>query len=189
MDLKSIKKSIVIVTGDKDVNELVTEYIQKDYDCFARAYLDGHPECRQCVIIAEWKDFETGEFRRDPLWVVCFEACKLLSKKQINNDTKEVEEMEMQVEKIEKVDELKVDELKVDEPEKVELTSIAKPLIEKPKRKSANLDGHSKTCYNFCSKCGGKKSTYESTYNNRLKRYGSVDAMNKNYLCKKCRKA
>jgi hypothetical protein len=32
--LKAIKKSITIVTGDKDVNELVTDHILKDYDCF-----------------------------------------------------------------------------------------------------------------------------------------------------------
>lgn len=183
-DLKVIKKSITIVTGDKDVNELVTEYIQKDYDCFGRAYLDGHPECRQCVIIAEWKDFETGEFRRDPLWVVCLETCRLMEKgekEELNIEvfTKEVEpemqeEIQVQTESPEVLAER--------EPEPIEA------VIEKPKRKSANLEGHSKTCYNLCSKCGEKKSTYESTFNNRLKRYGSVEEMNKHYLCKKCRK-
>ena len=96
--------------------------------------------------------------------------------------------MEMQT--IEKNEELieKEESMSESMPEPI-IEPITEP-IEKPKRRSSNnLEGHSKTCYNFCSKCGGKKSTYESTYNNRLKRYGSVDAMNKNYLCKKCRKA
>jgi hypothetical protein len=62
------------------------------------------------------------------------------------------------------------------------------PVIEKPKRKSVNVEGHSKTYYRSCSKCGEKKSLYESTYNNAIKRYGSAEEMNKKYLCKKCRK-
>jgi len=189
-NLKAIKNSITIVTGDKEVNELCTEYMQKDIDCFGRAYVDGHPECRQCVVIAEFKDFETGEFRRDPLWVICFETCKFLSEKeqieQFNDPIKEVG-LEMQQEVEQKIDE-KFEVVGIPE-EKDEEDVVEKPPIQKPRRKSINPDGHRKTCYNLCSKCGEKKSTYESTYNNRLKRYGNIEEMNKRYLCKKCRKA
>jgi hypothetical protein len=202
-DLKVIKESITIVTGDKDVNELVTEYIQKDYDCFGRAYLEGHPECRQCVIISEFKDFQTGEFRRDPLWVVCFETCKFLSEKEQRQteeepeiaNTKEVES-DMQLEErnleAEGVSAVGVSaELITDESQDLSNgdPGASDDLISKKPRKRLSANpGHSKTFYRTCSKCGQRKSLYESTYNNAMKRYGSVEEMNKRYLCKKCRK-
>ncbi len=183
-DLKVIKKSITIVSADKDINELITEYINKEYDCFGRAYLEGHTECRQCVIIAEYKDFQTGEFRRDPLWVACLETMRFLIEEKLNvpqvEKTKEVEP-EMQEETEQKFPET-IEEVEV----KVETPAPSTP-IEKPKRKP-NLEGHSKTMYRTCSKCGRKCSMYESTYNNAIKRYGSLEEMNKKYLCKACRK-
>lgn len=197
MDLKAIKKSIVIVTGDKDVNELVTEYIEKDFDCFGRAYKEGHPECHQCVVISEFKDFQTGEFRRDPLWVACYEACKFLSEKEqiIGQSIKEVES-EMQVEKIEELETgvVGIDVAGADAEQTADFAEVTAETqkvqvpIERPKRRSVNPEGHSKTYYRTCSKCGGKKSLYASTYERALKRYGSVEEMNKKYLCKVCRK-
>jgi hypothetical protein len=99
------------------------------------------------------------------------------------NIPKEVEP-EMQEEKVQVEESWKP-------PVEVEPIVAEKPIekVEKPRRKSVSSEGHSKTCYNLCSKCGEKKSTYESTFNNRLKRYGSIEEMNKHYLCKKCRKA
>ena len=184
-DLKAIKKSITIVSADKDINELITEYINKDYDCFGRAYLEGHKECRECVIIVEYKDFQTGEFRRDPLWVACLEAHKFLTEAEIKvsqvENTKEVEPEMQEAENLSEAGAVEV-------PETLAETPIVETPIEKPKRKSVNVEGHSKTYYRSCSKCGEKKSLYESTYNNAIKRYGSLEEMNKKYLCKKCRK-
>ena len=182
-DLKAIKKSITIVSSDKDINELITEYINKDYDCFGRAYLKGHVECRQCVIITEYKDFQTGEFRRDPLWVACLETHRFLNEEIKVPQVEKTKEVEPEMQEEIQVQTESPEVLAEKEPEPIEA-----PVIEKPKRKSANLEGHTKTMYRFCSKCGRKCSMYESTYNNAIKRYGSLEEMNKKYLCKNCRK-
>jgi hypothetical protein len=184
-DLKAIKKSVTIVSGDKDVNELVTEYINKEYDCFGRAYLEGHGECRQCVIIAEFKDFNTNEFRRDPLWVVCFETCQFLSNRIPVQESNQIQEVKKEVEP--EMPEMQSENLVEVEAEKKPEVPI-EPVIEKPRRNHIHSTGHSKTFYRTCSKCGEKKSLYESTYNNAIKRYGSAEEMNRIYLCKKCRK-
>ncbi len=194
-DLKSIKKTVSIVSGDKDINELVTEYINKDYDCFGRAYLEGHGECKQCVIISEYKDFSTGAMRREPLWLVCLETCKFLEDKasqpeKIPAEIKE-EEKERGVENDMLENETQkepMESLAEKEPELMEKTEAVEEAPVKPRKRSINTTGHSKTMYRTCSKCGGKKSMYETTYNNAIKKFGSAEEMNKKYLCKKCRK-
>ena len=76
-NLKLIKEGIAIVTSDKSMNELIKELIEKPYDCFGRAYKEDNGECCQCTIMSEFRE-KTGEYRRDPLWVICREACNTL---------------------------------------------------------------------------------------------------------------
>jgi hypothetical protein len=127
-------------------------------------------------------------------------TCKFLSEKEQRQieepeiaNTKEVES-EMQLEErnleAEGVSAVGVSaELITDESQDLSNGDPIDDLISKKPRKRLSVNpGHSKTFYRTCSKCGQRKSLYESTYNNAMKRYGSVEEMNKRYLCKKCRK-
>ncbi|OGM09319.1 hypothetical protein A2Z67_05250 [Candidatus Woesebacteria bacterium RBG_13_36_22] len=197
-DLIAVKESIMLVSADKEVNDMLTEQINQKHDCFARAYLEGHPECRQCVVIAEFKDFDTGEFRREPLWVVCSEACRFLSdatagvksNEKIEVHEEVTEEMQEITEQIATETETETKETSLEtatEPKETVVETKPEVQEKRPRRKSV-IEGHSKTLYCSCSKCGRKVSAYESTFNNRLRYYGSLEELNKRYLCRKCRK-
>ncbi len=42
------------------------------------------------------------------------------------------------------------------------------------------------TKYSVCSKCGAKKFTNPDAWNSRIKKFGSEEAMKKNWVCRDC---
>ena len=66
---------------------------------------------------------------------------------------------------------------------KVVAKKEAKPKAEKKEGKSFG-----KSRYTKCSKCGAQKFTREEVYQARVKKFGSEEALLKNYLCRTCKK-